>query len=146
MTEFHETYRIHWKQWVRYKFLRGRTIGVYFLMVEMVISLYLLFEHHIADDTFYPLLVMTMTSYGVFTDLVSHLWYDSYISGISWAQFVRYALTGRWHDGYGMMIFMAAAIYYFTVSHSQWIVIIYSPITVSWSVIVGFLILTRFYH
>lgn len=99
-------YKASWHQWVHQRFLKGKTSAVYFLMVNIAISVYLLSMHHVANYTFYPILIMTMFSYGVFTDLVAHLWWDGIDTGISWSKFVKYVFTGRWHDGYGIIVFI----------------------------------------
>ena len=87
---------------------------------------------------------MVITSYGVFTDLVAHLWWDGLRIDISLKSFIHKIFHFRWHDGYGIIIFFIS----FVLSES---IIHYNPILVavvsfSIGIILLELTLTRFYH
>lgn len=101
----------HWHTWVYNYFYKGKTIGVYLLIILFLISAYELILNRIYLQTFIPLLIMAIFSYGLFTDLVAHLWYDAYDTGISYKKFISLVFKGRTHDIYGLIVYTSLAIY-----------------------------------
>lgn len=131
-----------WHDWVRHYFFGGKTLGIYNLIIMFGLSLFELFFLRFTLYTFILALLMVITSYGVFTDFVAHLWSDEYDSRITMEEFFMKVIKGRTHDLYGLIIFMVAL---FMLANAINIVIGAILAGLSFSTL-SLLVRTKFYH
>lgn len=64
---------------------------------------------------------MSIFSYGLFTDLVAHLWFDSYDTGITYKQFMHLVFKGRTHDIYGLIVYTLLTAYELYYINKVWV-------------------------
>ncbi len=102
---------VTWHNWVHNYFYKGKTGSVYIMVLLFIISLVELTANRVAFFSFFGTLFMVIISYGVFTDLVAHLWWSGYDSGINYKQFLHEILGGRTHDIYGILVFAGITIW-----------------------------------
>lgn len=133
---------MRWNEWVKDYFFKGKTIGVYLLFIMFILSAIELTLLRTYIYNFIPLLVLTVFSYGVFTDLVAHLWWDGINTGLTYKEFFKLVFKGRTHDLYGLIIYLTLALYEF-----QYINKVGGIILISMDLgVITYLIKTRFYH
>lgn len=135
---------MHWKQWLQGYFYKGKTIGIYLLMVLIVFAGYTIFIDRLVLLPFIFSLIMLLTSYAVFTDMVAHLWYDDYDSNISEEEYIYKILHFRTHDLYGLAIFIISLIGLIaTATINVDIGMVFISVTI---LIMLLIVNTRFYH
>jgi len=139
---FEDEYRLHWKSWLHNYFFKGKTIAIYVLMLITSDSALGMIMHRSDLLYFIPYFIMVIAYYAVFTDLVAHLYFDSYRSGLTMKQYVYKILHGRTHDIYGMIITIAMEAYLLLVSYNP---VLYLLMFCSIAVITN-LSISRFYH
>lgn len=133
-----------WETWIHDYFLKGKTFAVYLLILMIPISIYELFTARTEIIPFILGLALVMTSYGVFTDLVAHLWWSGFKSDVSEKGFWKKVLSGRTHDVYGMWIYLIALVaLLWETGMNQFI--FYTLFACAFGVM-GEMFITRFYH
>lgn len=139
---FNDDYKLHWSSWLHKYFFKGKTVAIYVLIFATIISAGYMVMYRKTLSDFIPYFIIVIAYYAVFTDLVAHLYYDSYSSGLTLRQFTRMVLHGRTHDVYGMLITIAMSIYLLFHSYN---IELYFLIYFS-AYIIFMMFWSRFYH
>ncbi len=95
-----------WYSWTTHYLLKGKTPSIYLLLIAFIIlSINIFFTNGIRLILLY---IISVTTIATTTDLVAHLFYDSFVDRISYKTFFKNVIYGRTHDIYGMIINMVS--------------------------------------
>ncbi|MEM0142395.1 MAG: hypothetical protein QXL94_00370 [Candidatus Parvarchaeum sp.] len=122
--------------------LKGKAIGLLFMVLLSAFATVVLYMHRVDQWSFLAGLAMTLSGWLVTTDLVAHLWWDGYDSGITFSQFLK--KLGRAHDIIGMIIYAIAMAGAFLLEIIQPITLAVTEIGVV--IVFALLLKTKFYH
>lgn len=79
---------MRYKYWKENYFWKGKTIGIYIMMLDFAIFSILMYIHRENSILFILLFANSVISYAVFTDLYAHLWYDNYNNSSSFREYL----------------------------------------------------------
>ena len=88
---------INWKSWQRL-FWHGSTKAVYVTLATVILAIYTISVLRLSFYGFILALTLVILSYGTFTDLVAHLFYDFYPQKISRNAYIYKIFHGRTHE------------------------------------------------
>ena len=94
---------ITFKEW-QHLVLAGKTKGVYFALLSFATYVVLILYNRNNLLDFIGIEVGSFASFGVLVDLVSHLLYDNYQSGLTMDEWISRIRHGRTHDVYGLIV------------------------------------------
>jgi len=83
---------MRYKYWKENYFWKGKTIGIYIMMLDFAVFSILTYIYRENSILFVLLFANSIISYAIFTDLYAHLWYDNYNNSLSFREYLRHFL------------------------------------------------------
>lgn len=128
--------------WSKNFLMKGKAIGFIFMVLLAAFATIVLFVHRVPTYPFLAALAMTLAGWLVATDMLAHLWWDGYDSGITFGAFLK--KLGRAHDIQGMGIFAAGMAISYLLGSIEAITLAVTEIGVI--IVFALLLKTKFYH